>query len=79
MSMVVITADILISSKFFMDDEAVKALSILMHEKDNSKDHFQHVYGTLYREFGVTSYKNIPQSKFKAVMEFLDEWRKSLV
>lgn len=58
--------------------EVVKALAVLMHEKDSSKDHFQYVYGNLYREFGVTSYKNIPQSKFKAVMEFLDAWRKSL-
>jgi hypothetical protein len=54
---------------------AVHALAMLLTEKDNSKNHFQGVFTELHRRFGVTSYKLIPQSKYSAVLTFLEEWR----
>lgn len=37
-------------------------------------DSFQAIWGELYRRFRVTSYKLIPQSKYTAVIAFLDGW-----
>ena len=36
----------------------------------------QSVFTELYRRFGVSSYKDIPKGKYKAVMEFLDDWHR---
>jgi hypothetical protein len=56
----------------------VKSLAALLGEQDNSKNHYQGVFIELYRRFGVTSYKMIPQSKYAAVLAFLEDWRKGL-
>lgn len=56
----------------------VKSLAALLGERDNSKNHYQGVFTELYRRFGVTSYKMIPQSKYAAVLAFLEDWRESL-
>lgn len=48
---------------------AVKALAKL------KGGNYQEVFGELYRRFGVTSYKNIRQAHYEAVLDFLDEWR----
>lgn len=52
----------------------VKALAqfLTKHEPGN---HFAGVYGELYRRFGVSSYKNIQQEQYEAVLMFLKEWR----
>ena len=36
----------------------------------------QRVFTELYRRFGVSSYKDIPKGKYKAVMDFLDDWHR---
>ena len=54
---------------------AVHALAMLLTEQDRSKNHFQGIFNELHRRFGVTSYKLIPQSKYPAVLTFLEEWR----
>ena len=55
----------------------VKALAELLTGKDASKNHYQGIFAELYRRFGVSSYKLIPQSNYQAVLAFLDDWRTS--
>jgi hypothetical protein len=57
---------------------AVHALGMLLTEHDKSRNHFQGIFNELHRRFGVTSYKLIPQSKYAAVLQFLDEWRQRI-
>lgn len=55
--------------------ERVKALAQLLTARDASKNHYQGIFAELYRRFGVSSYKLIPQAKYPAVLAFLDDWR----
>ncbi|MDQ3905284.1 MAG: ORF6C domain-containing protein [Actinomycetota bacterium] len=55
----------------------VKALAELMTAIDASKNHYQGIFAELYRRFGVSSYKLIPQTKYPAVLAFLDDWREA--
>jgi hypothetical protein len=55
---------------------AVKALAMLLTEREPGKDHYGGVYGELYRRFGVTSYHNIRADRFAEVLAFLEEWRR---
>ena len=57
----------------------VKALAELLTGKDASKNHYQGIFAELYRRFGVSSYKLIPQSKYQAVLAFLDDWRTATI
>ena len=57
----------------------VKALAELLTGKDASKNHYQGIFAELYRRFGVSSYKLIPQSKYQAVLAFLDDWLTSAI
>lgn len=54
--------------------EKVKALALALTQEDNSKNYFQSIFSELYRRFRVTSYKNIRQSQYHLVLDFLDEW-----
>ena len=54
--------------------ETVKALAMMLTEHDNSKNHFQAIFGELHRRYRVTSYKNIRQSQYQTVLDFLAEW-----
>lgn len=54
--------------------EKVKAVAMTLTEQDNSKNHFQAIFGELHRRYRVTSYKNIQQSQYQTVLSFLDEW-----
>lgn len=49
--------------------QAVKAVALAMPEPN-----FGQVYGQLYREYEITSYKNLPANKFQDAMKFLTEW-----
>ena len=51
--------------------QAVKLIARVM---GNEAKHYQGVYGEFYRYFGVTSYKQLPQSQFKEAMKFLNDW-----
>jgi hypothetical protein len=55
----------------------VKALAELLTGKDKAKNHYQGIFGELYRRFGVSSYKLIRHSQYDAVLAFLDDWRKA--
>lgn len=58
--------------------QAVKALAMLLTEADPTKNHFQGVWSEVNRRMGVASYKNIPASRYREVMAFLEDWRASL-
>lgn len=56
----------------------VKALAELLTSKDASKNHYQGIFGELYRRFGVSSYKLIRQEQYEGVLTFLEKWRKTV-
>jgi hypothetical protein len=58
--------------------QAVKALALLMTGRD-SKNHFQGIWGEIYRRWGVPDYKHIQQGQFQAVLDFLEEWRQAVL
>lgn len=53
----------------------VKALAELLTSTHAGKNHYQGIFAELYRRFGVSSYKLIPQRKYAAVLAFLEAWR----
>ena len=55
----------------------VKALAELLTSKDASKNHYQGIFGELYRRYGVASYKTIRVEQYAAVLAFLEDWRKA--
>jgi hypothetical protein len=57
----------------------VKALAELLTGREGGKNQYQAIFAELYRRFGVSSYKLIPQLKYEAVLAFLDDWRTSAV
>ncbi|MCP4419739.1 MAG: hypothetical protein GY805_24270 [Chloroflexi bacterium] len=58
--------------------QAVKAVAIALG-KQSKRNEFGSVYGELYRQFSVASYKAIPQRRFDDVMSFLNEWLQSII
>ncbi|NJL06249.1 MAG: hypothetical protein HC911_15360, partial [Chloroflexaceae bacterium] len=58
--------------------QLVKALADLLGEQDRSKNHYQGIFGELYRRFGVSSYKLIRIEQYDAVLAFLEQWRGSV-
>ncbi len=57
----------------------VKAIAQQLSEHDKSKNHYQGVFGELYRRFHVSTYKHVRQEQHAEVLAFLDEWRGSIV
>ena len=55
----------------------VKALAELLTGEDRAKNHYQAIFGELYRRYGVSSYKLIPQGRYEAVLGFLEKWRRA--
>lgn len=53
--------------------QAVKTIAAEI-EKRTKKNEYGAIYGQLYREFGVTSYKKLPSNKFDRAMEWLTDW-----
>ena len=53
----------------------VKALAELLTSVHAGKNHYQGIFAELYRRFGVSSYKLIPQRNYAAVLAFLETWR----
>ncbi|NJL06338.1 MAG: hypothetical protein HC911_15815 [Chloroflexaceae bacterium] len=58
--------------------QLAKALAELLGEQDRSKNHYQGIFGELYRRFGVSSYKLIRIEQYDAVLAFLEQWRGSV-
>lgn len=57
--------------------QGVKAVAIA-YGKQTKRNEFGAVYGELYRREGVTSYKQLPQNRFDAVMKWLSNWYQDL-
>jgi hypothetical protein len=57
--------------------QAVKTVAITLG-KQTKKNEFGAVYGELYRKYGVTSYKQIPASRFQTCMDWLSQWHDDL-
>jgi P22_AR N-terminal domain/ORF6C domain len=56
----------------------VKALAELITSKSGGKNNYQGIFSELYRRFGVSSYKNIRMDRYEQVLNFLENWRKSV-
>ena len=52
----------------------VKALAEALTRTESAKNHYQGIFGELYRRFQVASYKLIRQEQYAAVIAFLDSW-----
>lgn len=57
---------------------AVRAIATELTARDKSKNHYQSVFGELYRRFRVSSYKRVRQAQLADVMAFLEEWHSSV-
>src|SRR5215207_3908335 len=55
----------------------VKALAELLTGKETGKNHYQGIFGELYRRYGVSSYKTIRIEQYEAVLAFPEDWRKA--
>lgn len=55
----------------------VKALAELLTGRDAARNHYQGIFGELYRRFGVSSYKTIRREQYESVLAFLEDWRTS--
>lgn len=53
--------------------QAVKAVALEIGKKTGRNEHGS-VYGQLYREFDVTSYKQLSAEQFQSVMDWLTDW-----
>jgi hypothetical protein len=57
--------------------QAVKAVALAAGKK-SGRNEFGAVYGELYRKFGITSYKMLPNRRFDEAMRFLTNWYEDL-
>lgn len=57
--------------------QAVKTVAIALG-KQTKRNEFGAVYGELYRQFGVTSYKLVPANRFEEAMKFLAQWHQDV-
>lgn len=57
--------------------QAVKGIA-LVWSKRSGRNEYGAVYGRFYDQFGITSYKNLPRSRFQEAVEWLNEWREEL-
>lgn len=57
--------------------QAVKTVAIAL-EKKSKRNEYGAVYGQLYREFGITSYKQLPAAHFERAMNWLTNWYKRI-
>ncbi len=57
--------------------QAVKTVAIALGHQ-TKRNEFGSVYGELYRQFGVTSYKLVPANRFDEAMKFLANWHQDI-
>jgi hypothetical protein len=57
--------------------QAVKAVAMILSQQTKSNA-YGGVYGELYRRYSITSYKQLPLTKFVRCMDWLNEWRQQL-
>ena len=54
--------------------QAVKTVAIAEGKRSGRNEFWRYVWRNCIEKYGVTSYKQVPRSKFKDVMEWLSEW-----
>ena len=57
---------------------AVKAVGHALAEQ-GTKPGYSQVYGEMYRRYGISSYKNLPQGKLAEVLNWLHAWHGELI
>jgi hypothetical protein len=57
--------------------QAVKMIAMELGKR-TKKNEYGAVYGQLYRQFAVTSYKQLPGSQFEQAMSWLTDWYKRI-
>ena len=57
--------------------QAVKMVAMELGKR-TKKNEYGSVYGQLYRQFAVTSYKQLPSSQFEQAMSWLTNWYKRI-
>lgn len=57
--------------------QAVKFVARALGER-TGRNEYGGVYGQLYREFGITSYKQLPREQFAQAMEWLRDWYRTI-
>ena len=57
--------------------QAVRAIGLELGKR-SGRNEYGGVYGELYRSFGITSYKQLPATKFSEAMNWLRDWYTSL-
>lgn len=57
--------------------QRVKGLAEQLTGMEKNRNFYQGIFGELYRRFRVTSYTEIPQEQYAAVLAFLDDWRRA--
>ncbi len=58
--------------------QSVKALAQELSRRDPSKNHYQSVFGEIYRQFRAPSYDRIRIDRYEDVMKFLEDWQTAL-
>jgi hypothetical protein len=57
--------------------QAVKTVALELGKR-SKKNEYGPVYGQLYRQFGITSYKQLPAGQFEQAMNWLTNWYKRI-
>ncbi len=57
--------------------QAIKVVARALGER-TGRNEYGGVYGQLYREFGITSYKSLPVDSSERAMEWLRDWYRSI-
>ncbi len=56
---------------------AVKSVGYALAER-GTRSGYSQVYAEMYRRYGISSYKSLPQSKFEHVISWLHAWHEEL-
>jgi hypothetical protein len=57
---------------------AVKNVGRALSER-GTKPGYSQVYGEMYRCYGISSYKNLPQDKYEEVLAWLRSWHEEML
>lgn len=57
---------------------AVKNVGRALSER-GTKPGYSQVYGEMYRRYGISSYKNLPQDKYEEVLAWLKDWHEEVL
>lgn len=58
--------------------QAVRTIGLIL-TKRTGKNEYGAVYGELYRRYDISAYRELPARKYEDAMQWLNEWRQSLV